>query len=510
MRKLMFGLLVAGIWSCGGETTPTEPESGAVAIPSGFGKDDNYLATSAKEYTFRGTATATLAESYVDLSAEEQAEEVEETIALRTGVITRAAKLHVQNVIREANTERGAGGDDDGLVDYFIYVKSSAGNGAASNAVVDGLTVTFDFELEFVGSNDLVALVTGDDFDEKFEITLDGTNGEPETIEVTVDLSPSTDAFPQYDAMFADGVLDIAIHFGGDYNTGRYDLETAKWTVEFLLESGWSNSSVATFEELKHDSPPFTYDIVADGKPVQARVYVYHAEMDNDAGLEQSLLADLVKTSVKERDIVIYSGHAGANAGMLLDYHPRYELSDDDFEFLDMRDEYQIWVFDGCNSYRTYVDKLLRNPARTYESTDIVTTVNTTPFSAGYEIINRFVHWFVIVDQYGAHIPLSWNTLLQGVNDSFLDVHYGVHGIDNSPKLNPHGGAELMCQPCSSSADCGGGGNECLNYEDGAACSVACTDSAACGEGFECIALHDDPDLFYIPKQCVRTSLTCG
>ena len=90
---------------------------------------------------------------------------------------------------------------------------------------------------------------------------------------------------------------------------------------------------------------------------------------------------------------------------MILDYHPRYELDDAEFDELEMRDEYQIYVFDGCNSYRTYVDALLANPTRTFENTDVVTTVNTTPFSAGYEIINRFVHWLTLTGEDGAHFP---------------------------------------------------------------------------------------------------------
>jgi hypothetical protein len=305
-------------------------------------------------------------------------------------------------------------------------------------------------------------------------------------------------------------VYDIAIHFGGDYNEERYDLETAKWTVEFLLESGWEHDSVSSFEDLWFDSGPFKMPLTVEGREIEAHVYVYHAQMDDDAETGQELLRSLVETSVAERDVVIYSGHAGSNAGMILDYHPRYEFDDSEFDDVEMRDDYQIFVFDGCNSYRTYVDALMANPAKTFENTDAVTTVNTTPFSAGYEIINRFVHWLTLADEAGNHFPVSWNTLLRGVNESYPDVHYGVHGIDQDPKLNPHGGTTAMCQACTSDADCGGGGNYCVNYEDGAACSVACTTSEACGEGYECAPIYDDPDLFYVPKQCVRSSRTCG
>ena len=49
-----------------------------------------------------------------------------------------------------------------------------------------------------------------------------------------------------------------------------------------------------------------------------------------------------------------------------------------------------------------------------------------------------------------------------------------------------------------------------MNYEAGGACAVACTGDEACGDGYQCISVFDDPDLFYIPKQCVRMTLTCG
>ena len=49
--------------------------------------------------------------------------------------------------------------------------------------------------------------------------------------------------FPRYGELFEDDVLDIAIHFGGDYNEERLDIETAKWLVELLLEDDWQNEA---------------------------------------------------------------------------------------------------------------------------------------------------------------------------------------------------------------------------------------------------------------------------
>jgi hypothetical protein len=33
---------------------------------------------------------------------------------------------------------------------------------------------------------------------------------------------------------------------------------------------------------------------------------------------------------------------------------------------------------------------------------------------------------------------------------------------------------------------------------------------SACGDGFRCARLFEDPDLFYLPKQCLRRDHVCG
>jgi len=320
--------------------------------------------------------------------------------------------------------------------------------------------------------------------------------------------SASRDAFPKYDELFADGVYDIAIHFGGDYNEERFDLDTARWTVESMLEGGWENESVTSFEALKIDSPPFTRKLVVNGETVEARVTVFHSDLVEPD--EEHLLTERMKESFATADVVLYSGHAGEGAGFILDYQPRHEIRAAGFATQPMAEKYQIFVLDGCRTYRSYVDDLMANPAKTFENTDIVTTVNTTPFAVGYQTIHELLYWLTITDNDGNHFPVSWKAILRGLNTAaYDDVHYGVHGIDEDPRLNPHGSQGIACQPCTADAECGAGGNLCLGYGSGAACGVACTADTACGDGFRCARLFDDPDLFYLPKQCVRRDYTC-
>ena len=175
-----------------------------------------------------------------------------------------------------------------------------------------------------------------------------------------------------------------------------------------------------------------------------------------------------------------------------------------------MAEKYQIFVLDGCMTYRTYVDQLIANPAKNWDNLDIVTTVNTTPFAVGYQVLHEFVFWLTLTDQLGRHYPLSWKTILRGVNTrTYKTVHYGVHGIDGDPGLNPHGGAETLCEPCRDASQCGEGGNLCLNYGGQGLCGVACATDTACPDGFRCARMTDDPDLFYLPKQCVSRDNVC-
>jgi len=238
---------------------------------------------------------------------------------------------------------------------------------------------------------------------------------------------------------------------------------------------------------------------------------VVHSDMVDPA--EEEKLSDAMKASMAKADVIFYSGHAGEGAGFILDYQPRHEIKAAEFATLELPSKYQIFVLDGCRTYRSYVDDLMKNPAKTWDNTNIVTTVNTTPFGAGYQVIWEFLHWFTITNNNGDHFPLSWNAILRGVNrDTKLlgDIHYGVHGVDNNPKLNPHAADGIACKPCQSDSECGAGGNLCLGYGAGAACGVACTTDTACPDGFRCARLNDDPDKFYIPKQCVKRDYLCG
>ena len=492
MRTLAAALTL-GLWAC----TLGTPD-GPHALPGGVdGKVDNYVSTNAREFVLTGSAHVTLPESYDDAA-------VEELVEHRLAVIDRSLRRHIDEVIAAAN---GAVTGEE--ASYFTYFRRDAADAEPAEILADG-RARFAFSIELVGSYYLMSKVApAESAHRTFAVEVkDWSESSGELVEVEIKGTPSRDAFPRYDELFEDGIYDIAIHFGGDYNSERFDIETARWTVEYLLEGGWQNSQVTSFDELAIDSPPFTRSLALAGAEIEVRVTIFHSDMVTSD--DEARLSEAMKASLATADVVIYSGHAGAGAGFILDYQPRHEIPARDFATLPLADKYQIYVFDGCNTYRTYVDDLLANPNKTFANLDVVTTVNTTPFGAGYQVIHEFLYWLTLADDNGSHFPLAWKEILRGVNTpQFSSVHYGVHGVDQDPQLNPHGGAELMCTSCATDADCGGQGNLCLGYPGGAACGVACTTDTACGSGYRCARLYDDAELFYIPKQCVQTDYIC-
>jgi hypothetical protein len=500
-RTLITFTLMAMSVACGQVNDGFGPHSVMEEDPS---KGDNYISTNAREFTLTGTVHATLPEGFAELESDAREDALTQAVTKRMSEVSRSLRNHIDALLRNAN-----GGTLGVKGKYFTFVRNQKGSQSSTHVVSD-TQAAFTFEIEMVGSPFLMSkLSPGEATHRTFMIKVTNwADTESEDVAVEIEGSASTDAFPRYDELFKDGVLDLGVHFGGDYNQERHDLETAKWLVKTLLEGNWTNTSVSSFDDLKIDSPPFVRKVDVNGRQLEVRVYVFHSDMVEEA--EEDKLSDVMKESLAQRDIVIYSGHAGPKAGFILDYQPKHEIKATEFASLNMADKYQIYILDGCQTYRTYVDDLLTNPSKTFDNLDIVTTVNTTPFSAGYQVLWEFIYWLTLTDNNGNHFPLSWKTILGGVNTrSFKSVHYGVHGIDSNPTLNPYGGEEKACSSCQTDSDCGAGGNLCLNFGDIAVCGVACTHDSACPNGYRCARLTDDPDLFYIPKQCVPRDYIC-
>src|SRR5690606_30816990 len=130
-------------------------------------------------------------------------------------------------------------------------------------------------------------------------------------------------------------------------------------------------SPVASFAELALDSAPFEGSLDVAGKAVTVRATLVHADMAPDDRLDD--LVTKFKARASEADVVVYRGHAGTRldySGVVVHYEPRVAIPASDFDWLDLPSKYQVFVFDGCETYTGYADKLYENPQKDEKNAD--------------------------------------------------------------------------------------------------------------------------------------------
>jgi hypothetical protein len=310
--------------------------------------------------------------------------------------------------------------------------------------------------------------------------------------ELHVSVTPierSLNAYPKYLDMFADG-LDIAVHVGGDHDDPPQDIDHARSVYDDLLTSGFK-SPVTRFEDLKIDSGPLTSKIRVKGADVAVRVRIVHVDMSTPD--TRNVLIDAYKSSVKNADVVIYDGHAGRQldySGVVVAYKPtRVALPASEFKNIDATSKQQVYLFNGCETYTGYADKLYENPKKNTTNTDVITTGNFSAIQPKANQVISFIHSF-IDQKSGVWIPRSWDSVLARMNAvgerSWVHV-YGVHGLDDNPKVSPLADTSKVGAACTKDADCAGADSKCLSVSSTKkACGVACADTAGCPSGTKC------------------------
>lgn len=300
----------------------------------------------------------------------------------------------------------------------------------------------------------------------------------------------SLNAYPKYLELFEDG-LDIGVHLGGDHNTPPQDINHARSVYDDLVASGFK-SPVSRFDDLKIDSGPLTSTIKVKGQSVPVRVRIVHADMSTPE--TRDLLVDAYKASMKSADVVIYDGHAGRQldySGVVLAYNPaRSSIPANEFKNIESTAKQQVYLFNGCETYTGYADKVYENPNRNTTNTDIITTGNFSAIQRQANQVISFIHSF-IDQRSGAWIPRSWDSVLTGMNSvgerSWVHV-YGVHGLDENPKLSPLADASKIGTECSQDSECGAADSRCLAVSSTKkVCGAACADTSGCPSGTRCV-----------------------
>jgi hypothetical protein len=510
--------LVAGLGCllplAGCSTSSSEEEF--IIIPEG--KADDFFAMTAQEYVMEGTSSVTLEASYAGATDDERLARAKEIIGYKHVVIEWFLNVYlIDKSDHDSNEEYGG---------FKSIVK--AGSYEDMNITeVDELTFEFTFQMIVGGTNDLMSLIPSQDAgDGKRKFTLQMgivSNSEMDNLEFNdewyrsskwsgfnpvgmdpQDLEPieltmwpetrSVDAWIDYNALYADGWITIDVHFGWDYH-GEYHLKHSETFYNWLTSSMGFDSPVGSYDEYNRISDPLTKTFTANGREVTAEIRLYWGkpgtDTDPDTAAGGIVLENDMRESLGSREVIIYSGHSGFLYGFALaNWRTTDEgdLDDSEIPDLDMPTTYQLVVAEGCDTY-AMGEAFWANPAKpNHSNLDVITTTsfsNATTPAVVQDVIRA------LVPRYGDHEPQTYGELLKDLdtNSYWFNTMYGVHGIDDNPKLHPY--------------------NQCSRLNDNEkVCTAFCTDDSGCPEGFACLKAAQG---YYVTsKQCVPNTRSCA
>jgi hypothetical protein len=304
----------------------------------------------------------------------------------------------------------------------------------------------------------------------------------------------SSDAWFDYQELFADALLTMDVHFGWDYHN-NYHIVHAEALFNWLQRQGFQ-APVATFAELNRTSGPFTRSIQVGERVIGVEVRIFYghpgSDTDPDTAAGGIQLEQDMRDSLATRDVIVYSGHSGPFYGFAL---ANWRVTDEgDFDDSEMAgaempaDRYQIIFAEGCDTYHIG-EAFRRNPAKPDGTLlDIITT--TAPSNASTPAaVQDLISALLRADDQDRHDPSTIKALLRDLdsNSYYFHTMYGVHGIDDNPHLHPYAAVGNMCLQCATDDDCGGPGNRCVSVGDsGRRCAPSCTADDACPDGGTC------------------------
>jgi hypothetical protein len=536
-RALLFAsALVLGCAQTGDvENTDTGEEflEDAEVVPEG--KADDFLSARAREFILSGTDEVTLEPEYESRTEAQRLERARQLVSRRqTALAWFLNQYVVDKEPEDSNASYGGFGAMAKAADYE----------STNIRRVSGLRYAFDFEQLLAGRTDLMSKLGTKDgpragtrqftlwvgVPTNAEMESDpewyrkspwdswypGRVGDSQKRAITVTMrreSVEDDAWFDYQRLFADGVLDIDVHFGWDYHD-NYHLRHSRSLASWLVSKGFT-APVRSFDQLTRTSGAYTRTLNADGRQVRVEVRIFYGKPDTDtdpstdAGGMQ-LEADL-RDSLARRDVILYSGHSGPFYGFAMgNWRVTSEGDLDDSELATVvmpRDRYQIVLANGCETLEVGAG-FAANPNKPNRANlDVITT---TSFSnAGTpDTVTSFITRLIERDSRGRHRPRTVKSLLAALDTSggsgFYTM-YGMHGVDDNPRLHPYADREMFGQACSANADCGGLGNLCVRpaSRQPKVCTAACTSAVGCGDGYRCAAIASSSSSTIYGNACV-------
>ena len=526
--------------ACAGGVHPDQDQGDGFAVAAG--KEDNFYSLTAREFLVRGDSTVTIEESLAAADDDAKLARVKELVSMKH--VAFAWFLSEYLVKKESDDANSDWGGMGGLNKAGSYEDLDI-------EAVDARTYRFTFQHIVVGPDDLMQklpLVT-DGAHRRFDLVIGKpsnaemarleTNAEwyrsapwsdfnpatvredqKETLSLTIEPErESTDAFFDYNALLADDVLDIDVHFGWDYHS-EYHVKHARSLFFWLGRRGYE-APVVNFDELTRTSGAFTRTLRAHGRDVEVRVRIFYgktgSDTDPDTDAGGRVLEEDMRASLATKDVIVYSGHSGPFYGFALGNWKRTSEGDlDDSEMstvLMPENRYQVILAEGCDTYQIG-QAFQNNPAKPGGAfVDVITTTQSSDATSP-EAVQDLISRLTETDSSGEHRPRTMKSLIKDLDSIsyWFKTWYGIHGIDDSPKLHPYADLEALCTTCRDSDDCGGTGNACITIgeNDGSKrCAAVCTDDSGCPTGYRCAEVASRATSRIYTSACVPTSLSC-
>jgi hypothetical protein len=362
---------------------------------------------------------------------------------------------------------------NEGYGGFHAMVRTQSGEAGNLTKVSDGI-YDLKFELDLAGPKNLTQLLprVGTTSPFKFELKMPeyasvdpasvprGTirNWKPETatgpvesdVLALVRLPTPKNAYPQYGEFVKDGVYDVTMVFGYDYNTPRSDVSEIQEAYQHLVARGFS-SPVASFGELKANSGPFVLDTKAGGKDIKIEVRLFYADMfEGQRAAQKALIVDeLVK-----RDVFFYNGHAGPYFGFYVDKDYAATVGYLELATAPFTAKQQLVIAQGCQTYSQYADMIYASPVKDETNLDVITTVN---YSYGVGTLDLFDSLTKV--EASAHQPTDAYAIVEQLNGQWInnsyEVFYGIMGITANPAVHPYAALDKIGTTCTQPSDCG-------------------------------------------------------
>jgi hypothetical protein len=500
------------------------------------GKADDFFSMTAVEYTLEGHSTVKLDDAFATKTDAERLAEAKRLVGFKQ--IALAWFITQYFVDKDDEDENHAFGGfgamakggafedreirerTDKLTFDFTFRQLAAGGKRLVQKLpvrVEGGKQVFDLEVGKPTNAQMAQLETNDEWYRKAPFDAWDPAKVPadqkETITFAIARAPaSTDGFFDIERLVADGVLDIDVYFGWDYHSD-FHLKHSKAFFTWLVNQGFT-APVASWDKLTHRSAPFTRKVIADGRSITVEVRIFFGkpgtvtDPDTDAG--GKVLEEDARNSLATRDVVAYSGHSGPFYGFAL---ADWKMTDEgDLDDADMRvipmpsDKYQVVLAEGCDTYQIG-EAFKENPNKAGKNIDIVTTTSFSD-AATPAAVEDFVSALIARDSLSRLRPQPVSTLLTRLDsESFgFTTMYGMHGIDDNPKLVPFARTDNFGAPCSVNADCGPPGNLCVSAAGSKRCTAACAGDGGCGAGFVCKSVASASTSTIYGRACAKTN----